>query len=390
MNSARLPDDFVESLLAQDDFLGSPELAEHRRKVMERLGQARRMEGRARKFVLAACLAAFTIVGAIFAGAAYEITHVPLPTWAVMLVALVVILSPLTALLLICIYLFRYRLELARAKKAARDQALAEIPRQLNQLRQELTELRKQTGRADKPVNSGGNDEKGGFTLIELLTVLAIVAILSSLLLPALANAKARARIAACKNNLRQMAKGLTMYEADYHFFPGTGYDLISLRQPPWLIPSPDCWVAKISPYLANNSPVFICPDYQPVVTNSQSYGYNAGGSCQQNCPPYTLGLGLGAGFDFIALSSVAVPADMIALGDLQLPSNVFRFVITPWHKQPLGGVDSVIAPRHAGGSDMVFLDGHVEWAKRPRWIAETESSRLRWNNDHQPHPETW
>ena len=108
------------------------------------------------------------------------------------------------------------------------------------------------------------------------------------------------------------------------------------------------------------------------------------------NYPPYDLGLGLGKGFGFIGMSSVRVPADMIALGDLQLPSQVARFVISPWHKQPLAGVDSVIPLRHAGGSDMVFVDSHVEWLKRPRWIAETDSVRLRWNNDHQPHPETW
>jgi prepilin-type processing-associated H-X9-DG protein len=180
------------------------------------------------------------------------------------------------------------------------------------------------------------------------------------------------------------------MYEADFRYFPGAGNDLDPIGQPPWFVLSPECWVANLTPYLATNSPIFICPDYYPLVTNSQSYGYNAGGSCQQNCPPWNLGLGLGKGFGFISPASVAAPTDMIALGDLQLPPSVARFVISPWHKQPLGNVDSVIPTRHAGGSVMAFLDCHVEWLKRPRWIAENESVRLRWNNDHQPHPETW
>jgi prepilin-type N-terminal cleavage/methylation domain-containing protein len=42
------------------------------------------------------------------------------------------------------------------------------------------------------------------FTLIELLFVVAIIAILVSLLLPALSQGKARARNAACQSSLRQ------------------------------------------------------------------------------------------------------------------------------------------------------------------------------------------
>jgi prepilin-type N-terminal cleavage/methylation domain-containing protein/prepilin-type processing-associated H-X9-DG protein len=72
------------------------------------------------------------------------------------------------------------------------------------------------------PVSSNANRHplrkcKAGFTLVELLVVIGIIALLISILLPALARAKEAGNKTKCLSNLHQIGLALQMYRLDNH-----------------------------------------------------------------------------------------------------------------------------------------------------------------------------
>lgn len=103
------------------------------------------------------------------------------------------------------------------------------------------------------------------FTLIELMVVIAIIAILGALLLPALVGAKERARRAVCLSNLKQVGYGFHLHLGDHNdHFPDRRDLKSALGYKPWSTWPPSDprggWAAVVLSNEVPAGPVWVCP----------------------------------------------------------------------------------------------------------------------------------
>ena len=184
---------------------------------------------------------------------------------------------------------------------------------------------------------------RAGFTLIELLVVIAIIALLAAILFPSFARARDNARKTSCNSNLKQLTTAIALYVQDNnesYLIDNNNVDITDANWSPALVwPDP---MLSLTRYLQNDQ-VLIC--------QSDSGGQ---GESMQYASPRGNTYGYNSHFDGVAMADVAQSARIILLYDSATPYNAPDMVSQTAH----------VRPRHSGGANFAFADGHSKWMK--------------------------
>jgi prepilin-type N-terminal cleavage/methylation domain-containing protein/prepilin-type processing-associated H-X9-DG protein len=134
---------------------------------------------------------------------------------------------------------------------------------------------------------------RAAFTLVEMLVVVAIIATLVGLLLPAVLRAREKARVTECAHNQQQIGHAMIMYVEAKNYFPGYANILRLTANPPNVPPKIGSWAPSMLPFIgrvdlweggwrdgnqpASSVPIFVCPSDSPTVNCPLSYVVNVG-----------------------------------------------------------------------------------------------------------------
>jgi prepilin-type N-terminal cleavage/methylation domain-containing protein/prepilin-type processing-associated H-X9-DG protein len=227
------------------------------------------------------------------------------------------------------------------------------------------------------------------FTLVELLVAVAIIAILASMLLPALTKSKESARSVQCVNNLRELTLAWNMYPDDFNgrlvwndlSATGTGwvrgmldYDGSNTDNTNSIYLT-DSRFALLAPYSAHGAGIYRCPSDRSTVT--------IGGSDQPRVRSLSLSQAMNSKDDWMSAFTATKYVVFRKLSDVGVMGHSLAYTFIDENPDSINFGDFAVAMNddlpdskiyiidvpgsyHSGVCNLSFADSHVE---RHKWL---------------------